>query len=78
VNYSFALSGREIAATLVTVPELDGTFIEVETLTSETADLPAALTAVRGALDDLGITAEDRTTELYTDAVLRRRQGGER
>lgn len=72
-NYTFNASGRQILATLVTVPELDDTFIEVETLISDAAGLPEALTAVRSVLDDLGIPAQDHTTELYTDAVMRRR-----
>lgn len=61
--------GRELLATLVTVPELDGTFIELETVVPE-AELAEALEVVRTTLRQLGITDSDLTTEQYTDAVL--------
>ncbi|GGV01659.1 adenylate cyclase [Streptomyces albospinus] len=67
-NYYFEARGRRMLATLVRVPELDGTFLEVETLTNE-YDLPTALDDVRAVLFDLGITEGDLTTEQYTDAV---------
>ncbi|ABD94166.1 unknown [Streptomyces phage mu1/6] len=67
-NYAFDRDGRRLLATLVRVPELDATFIEVETAAAE-GDLPSALVVVRAALADLGITEDDLTTELYTDAV---------
>lgn len=72
-NYSFAAAGRQILATLVTVPELDGTFIEVETMTRDPDDLPLALATVRAVLDNLGIPEQDLTSELYTEAVMRHR-----
>jgi adenylate cyclase class 2 len=71
-NYSFRAAGRQIVATLVTVPELDGTFIEVETMATD-EDAGAALADVRAILDELGITSADLTTELYTEAVMRTR-----
>ncbi|WP_344551894.1 class IV adenylate cyclase [Kitasatospora saccharophila] len=68
-NYGFTADGRRLLATLVRVPEIDGTFLEVETSAADPADLPAALAVVRGVLHGLGITERDLTTELYTDAV---------
>ncbi len=59
-------------ATLVRVPELDGTFLEVETMADE-GDLAAALRDVREVLGELGIGEQDLTTEQYTDAVAARR-----
>lgn len=59
-------------ATLATVPEIDGTFIELETMAEE-ADLPAALADERAVSADLGISNDDLTTEQYTDAVMRAR-----
>jgi adenylate cyclase class 2 len=56
-------------ATVVTVPELDGTFLEVETIT-DAEELTDALRAVRQVMTELGIDASDLTTEQYTDAVL--------
>ncbi|MFD9791298.1 class IV adenylate cyclase [Streptomyces sp. NPDC059070] len=71
-NYDFEAHGRKMLATLVRVPEIDGTFIEVETLVAED-ELAAALDDVRAVFTDLGIAGEDVTRELYTDAVRARR-----
>jgi adenylate cyclase, class 2 len=71
-NYEFTAADRPMLATLVQVPELDGTFIEVETQAEE-SDLDAALADVRAVLAELGIGDEDLTTEQYTDAVAARR-----
>ena len=72
-NYRFVSDGRDILATLVTVPELDGTFLEVETITDD--DVPEALATVRAVLTDIGIEDLDITTEPYADAVIARRYG---
>jgi adenylate cyclase class 2 len=55
------------------VPEIDGTFLEVETIVVE-EDVTAALDDIRAVLADLGIGPEDLTRELYTDAVAARRR----
>lgn len=68
-NYSLHEHGRDLLATVVTVPEIDGTFIEVETIIPAEDDLPAALETVRSVLVSLGIHEADLTDELYTDAV---------
>lgn len=68
-NYSLHDQDRDLLATVVTVPEIDGTFIELETIVQTEDDLPAALAAVRAVLADLGIHDADITGELYTDAV---------
>ncbi|MFF4920609.1 class IV adenylate cyclase [Kitasatospora sp. NPDC001261] len=69
-NYSFQQDGWPVLATLVRVPELDGaTFIEVETSAATAAELAPALSLVRAVLGELGISEDDLTTELYTDAV---------
>jgi adenylate cyclase, class 2 len=73
LNYAFTGRGRQMLATLATVPELDGTYLEVETMITDPADLSAALADVRAILADLDIAAEDHTSELYTDAVIRHR-----
>ncbi|MGI5531131.1 class IV adenylate cyclase [Streptomyces syringium] len=67
-NHEFESHGRRMLATLVRVPEVDGTFLEVEALVEE-EELSAALEDVRAVLDDLGFVERDLTTELYTDAV---------
>jgi len=73
-NYPFSDGGREFLATVVRVPEIDGTFLEVETMAAED-QIDAALAAVRAVLVQLDISAADLTTDLYTDAVRAARAG---
>ncbi|GGM44644.1 hypothetical protein GCM10012275_14620 [Longimycelium tulufanense] len=73
VNHVFRAGGRELLATLVRVPELEETFLEVETPVCEEHELAEALDVVRTVLAELGITDADVTTERYTDAVRTRR-----
>ncbi|KFG05593.1 class IV adenylate cyclase [Streptomyces scabiei] len=72
-NYNFEARGRQLLATLVRVPELDGTFLEVETLVGED-EVTAALDDIRAVLAELGIEAEDLTRETYTGAVAAQRR----
>ncbi len=73
VNYRFTTQGRDLIATMVTVPELAGrTFIEQETLT-DPDDVDAALDVVRSTLRELGIEDNDITIQAYTDAVATQR-----
>ena len=72
-NYRFAARGRDMLATVVRVPELDGTFIELETMTDEDGSA-AALADVRAVLGQMGIKDDDLTSDRYTDAVLKARQ----
>lgn len=71
-NYDFEARGRQMLATLVRIPEIDGTFLEVETIVDED-DVATALDDIRAVLADLGIAPDDLTRELYTDAVAARR-----
>ncbi|GLF97795.1 class IV adenylate cyclase [Streptomyces yaizuensis] len=71
-NYAFTERGRGLLATLVRVPELEGTFLEVETLV-DTDQVGHALADIRAVLAGLGIGTADLTRELYTDAVRARR-----
>ncbi|MFE5627319.1 class IV adenylate cyclase [Streptomyces virginiae] len=73
-NYAFEARGRQMLATLVRVPELDGTFLELETLV-EDEELQGALDDIRAVLAELGIGADDFTREQYTAAVRARRAG---
>ncbi|GAB3543550.1 adenylate cyclase class 2 [Actinopolyspora lacussalsi] len=72
-NYRFTESGYELLATLVHVPELEGTFLEVETQVGRPEDVPAGLAVVRAVLHSLGVVEDDLITEQYTDAVAARR-----
>ena len=74
VNYRFTALGRDLLATVVTVPELAGqTFIELETR-AEADEVNAALDVVRSVLRELGISEHDLITETYTDAVTAQRR----
>ncbi|GAA2681921.1 class IV adenylate cyclase [Streptomyces lunalinharesii] len=72
-NYEFRTRGRSLLATLVHVPEVQGTFLEVETLVSEERELAAALKDIRAVMGELGLVDADFTADLYTDAVAARR-----
>jgi adenylate cyclase class 2 len=67
-NFEFDEGGRRFVATVVRVPELADTFLEVETQVPA-EQLDEALTAVRAVIEGLGVPAGDLTTEKYTDAV---------
>ena len=73
-NYRLSAAGRDFLATLVRVPEIEGTFLEVETMAAE-SDVDQALAAVRGLLNELGVSQAELTAELYTDAVRATRPG---
>lgn len=68
-NYHLAEHGRDLLATLVHVPELAESFLEVETLVADTSEISAGLDAVQAVLDALGVREDELTTESYTDAV---------
>lgn len=71
-NYRFESHGRSMLATLVTIPEADDTFIEVETQ-ADHDDVKAALNDIRVVLTGLGIEESDLTNEKYTATVCRLR-----
>jgi adenylate cyclase class 2 len=75
-NYRFTTHGRDLLATVVQIPELDGqTFLELETMV-EPDDVRDALTVLRTVLGELGVAAEELTTETYTNRVAARRSMG--
>jgi adenylate cyclase class 2 len=67
-NYRLSAAGRNFLATIVRVPEIDGTFLEVETM-ADVKDVEQALAAVRDVLVQLGVGEDELTAELYTEAV---------
>ncbi|WP_040802301.1 class IV adenylate cyclase [Nocardia concava] len=73
-NHRFEAVGRDMLATIVTVPEIDGTFLELETMAEAEGDLDTALSDLRSVLAELGVSSDQLTTELYTDAVARKRK----
>jgi adenylate cyclase class 2 len=58
---------------MVRVAELTGTFLELETLVGDESGVPEALAELRRVLGELGVSEEELTTELYTEAVARAR-----
>jgi len=71
LNYRFGFEGCPILATLVTVPELVSTFLEVETLVEE-RHLKLALDSIHAVIGELGLSQSiDRSK--YTDEVRKRR-----
>jgi adenylate cyclase, class 2 len=74
VNYRIPYGSRTCLATLVSVPELDGSFLEVETMAAE-SELAAALVDLRNLLSTLGVTDGELTTQTYTGAVRAVRTG---
>ncbi|PPJ25490.1 adenylyl cyclase [Nocardia nova] len=71
-NFEFTACGRRMLATIANVPEIDGTFLELETQAEE-PDMSRAFTDLRKVLTGLGVTPEELTTVLYTDAVRQAR-----
>lgn len=74
LNYRFTRDCRDFLATVATVPELEGTFLEVETQAPDDG-VPAALAAVYSVLMDLGVSEEELTTDTYSGAVRAARGG---
>ncbi len=72
-NYRFAAAGQALLATLVSVPELEETFLEIETIVASETEVGPALEVIRRVLDELEIDRNDETTEAYTEAVAARR-----
>src|SRR5215469_1409147 len=73
-NYRFIRDGRAMLATLITVPELAGTYLEVETA-AVPGDLGDALATVRAVLAELGVAEGELTTDTYTGAARAARLG---
>jgi adenylate cyclase class 2 len=73
-NFRFTAHGHPILATLVSVPEIDGVFLEVETLIPDDSARDGALKAIHAVLADLGLTDADLDPTFYIDLVLAQRQ----
>jgi len=75
-NFRFDAAGHPIVATVVTVPEVDGTFIEIETLVPDGRPLDDGHRAIQGVLTDLGLSEDDLEPTFYIDMVAARRAEG--
>jgi hypothetical protein len=72
-NYRFAAAGQPLLATLTYVPEIEETFLEIETLVGSEIEVGPALETIRQVMGELEIGRNDETTEAYTEAVATRR-----
>jgi adenylate cyclase class 2 len=68
LNFKFDYGNRQILATLVTVPELSGAFLEVETRT-ESAEINVALKTVKAVMADIEVI-RDLSSDSYTKSVM--------
>ncbi|MGQ0778635.1 MAG: class IV adenylate cyclase [Pseudonocardiales bacterium] len=73
VNYRFTAAGRPLLASLVSVPELEETFLEIETIVDTDAEVDPALETIRQVFSALGIDRHDETIEAYTEVVAAHR-----
>ncbi|MGH3900802.1 MAG: class IV adenylate cyclase [Pseudonocardiaceae bacterium] len=72
-NYRFTAAGQPLLATLVYVPELEETFLEIETIVDFETDVGPALEVIRQVMGQLELDRNDETTEAYTEAVAAHR-----
>lgn len=72
-NFRFAFDGRQIIATVVTVPEIHGVYLETETLVPDNEDTAAARATILGVLADLGLSESDLEPTFYIDLVRHQR-----
>lgn len=72
-NFTLIRYGHGVLASVVHLPELGDTFIEVETLVFDAADVPAARDAVLQVLSDLDLEAGDLEPTFYVDLVAQAR-----
>ncbi len=70
-NYRFVYAGRPVLATVVRVPELDGTFLEVETVVPDDDDIADARHTVQVVLKEVGLDEGDLEPTFYVDMVRR-------
>jgi adenylate cyclase class 2 len=67
-NFKIAYGKRHFTVTLVTVPELDGSFIEAETMV-DLVEVESAVANIRELFSELGVL-EGIDKGSYTDAVM--------
>ncbi len=72
-NYRFTTTDRPLLVTLVSVPELGETFLEIESIVDTEPEVGSALEAIRRVFSALGIDPDAETAEAYTEAVAARR-----
>jgi adenylate cyclase, class 2 len=72
-NYGFEAEGRRLLATIATVPDLDETFLELETMTPAD-ELESAMELLHEVLGSLGVTTEELDNKSYIARVRTARE----
>jgi adenylate cyclase class 2 len=73
LNFRFEYNDRQVVATVVQVPEIDGVFLEAETLVPDGEDTTTARDTIVGLLNELGLGEDDLEPTFYIDLVRARR-----
>jgi adenylate cyclase, class 2 len=68
-NFRFSFNGSQIVATVVRVPEIEGVYLETETLVPDSEDTSAARDTILGLLTELGLSEGDLEPTFYIDLV---------
>jgi adenylate cyclase class 2 len=69
VNWKFQHNTLQILASLVTVPELKGHFLELEAIVSDESQVSATIKDLRHLAESAGLSRQDETTTSYTGSV---------
>jgi adenylate cyclase, class 2 len=77
-NHTFTRQGRDVVATLVHVPEIDRSFLEIETLVADGEPSDEALATIWNVAGSLGLDREDEEPTFYIDLVTAHRHGADR
>jgi adenylate cyclase class 2 len=69
-NFRISYGSRSILATVVRIPEIDGTFLEIEMLVPHESEIDDARRAIEAVLVELGLSMDDLESTFYVDLVL--------
>jgi adenylate cyclase class 2 len=72
-NYRFERDGYQLLASVVTLPELTGCWLELESLVAGSEQLTGALYVIGALLAELGISSADLDRRTYTGMVTEAR-----
>jgi adenylate cyclase class 2 len=74
VNFTFESDRHRVKASVVQVPELEGTFLEIETLVDDETAVDPAQAVIRSVLAELDLGEPDLEPTFYVDMVAERRE----
>ncbi len=73
VNYSLEFSGKNIAATVVVLPEIQRHFLEIETQVNSMEQFGEAMNVLKQLLEACGVEESSLNAEYYTDMIRKYR-----